>query len=64
MGLVLAFQTATRPASSRQPQQSQRQSDNSRSAEILFFSGVRYERPSDVSAPGSAPATGGQPRIS
>lgn len=64
MGLVLAFQTAPRPASSRQPQQSQRQSDNSRSADILFFSGVRYERPSDASAQGSGPAPGGQPRTS
>ena len=39
MGLVLAFQTP-RPAS-RPPQ---RRANPARSAEVLFFTGVRYER--------------------
>ncbi|HVI28147.1 hypothetical protein [Hansschlegelia sp.] len=39
MGLVLAFQTP-RPAS-RPPQ---RRTNSARSADVLFFTGVRYER--------------------
>ncbi len=39
MGLVLAFETASRPEP-RAP----RRIEPSQSAEILFFTGVRYER--------------------
>jgi hypothetical protein len=63
MGLVLAFQTTPRPASSRQPQR--RQADRPESADILFFTGARYERRSDDgSTQGSGPAPGGVPTSS
>lgn len=40
MGMVLAFQSAPRPAS-RAPQPRR---EKAASADILFFTGVRYER--------------------
>ncbi|MDR4307484.1 hypothetical protein IHQ68_12735 [Chelatococcus sambhunathii] len=40
MGLVLAFETAPRPAA-RQPQ---KRAAPAQSADILFFTGVRYQR--------------------
>lgn len=42
MGLVLAFQTAPRRASARPAVK--RSAEPSKSADILFFTGVRYER--------------------
>lgn len=58
MGLVLAFQTQP-----RQPSRSSvthRRPQPSDGAEILFFTGVRYERRLDV---GSASAGGRSPAI-
>lgn len=40
MGLVLAFQTASRPASRHAP----KRRDPAQTADIVFFTGVRYER--------------------
>ena len=40
MGMVLAFQSAPRPAS----RVSQPRRDKDASADIVFFTGVRYER--------------------
>lgn len=63
MGLVLAFQTAPRPAS-RQPQR-RPAADRPQSADILFFTGVRYERPAgEGSSRGAGLAPGGVPSSS
>lgn len=43
MGLVLAFQTSPRPATSSRSTD-RRRVEPSRGADILFFTGVRYER--------------------
>lgn len=56
MGLVLAFQTSPRPSASRTGAAQRRRVEPSRSAEILFFTGVRYERHIDASAHGAAVA--------
>lgn len=58
MGLVLAFQTSPRPSS--RPSQ-RRRVEPSRGADILFFTGVRYERHGDaaVRAAGLATASSG-----
>ena len=52
MGLVLAFETAPRAA----PRPQQRRNDPAPSADILFFTGVRYEkrRPAPPPTSGSA----------
>lgn len=47
MGLVLAFQTAPRSATRTPP----RRTDAPQSADILFFTGVRYERPERETLP-------------
>lgn len=52
MGLVLAFQTAPRSAP-RPPQQ--RRAEPASSADILFFTGVRYERRSESTASPASP---------
>lgn len=51
MGLVLAFQTPSRPAARPQPS---RRTEPAQSADILFFTGVRYERRSDAASAASA----------
>lgn len=48
MGLVLAFQTAPRRTSVRPA--AKRSADPAKSADILFFTGVRYERYGDGSS--------------
>jgi hypothetical protein len=48
MGLVLAFQVAPR-AASKTPQV--KRAEPARSADILFFTGVRYERASAAHIP-------------
>jgi hypothetical protein len=53
MGLVLAFAAAPRPAS-RQPAR-RRETPPPSGADILFFTGVRYER--HVAAPEGGSAT-------
>lgn len=55
MGLVLAFETAPRPA----PRPALRRADAKQGADILFFTGVRYERHDEVRAP--EPARPAQP---
>lgn len=54
MGLVLAFQTAPRPAS-RSPSPRR---EKAAGADILFFTGIRYERHSG--APSAEPASSAQ----
>ncbi len=52
MGLVLAFETAPRPAA-RQPQ---KRAAPAQSADILFFTGVRYQRDPQQASANPAPA--------
>lgn len=60
MGLVLAFQTSSRSSSSRPT--SRRRDEPARSADILFFTGVRYERQGDAAVRSAGSATTlGQP---
>ncbi|MFD1332643.1 hypothetical protein ACFQ4O_11610 [Methylopila musalis] len=61
MGLVLAFQTASRRSSSSA---SSSRRPASRAADILLFTGVRYERHDEGQAhsfPPPAPAVGSAP---
>jgi hypothetical protein len=48
MGLVLAFQTTPRRAAARPAVK--RPAEPAKSADILFFTGVRYERHGETSA--------------
>lgn len=57
MGLVLAFQTTPRRASARPAVK--RPAEPAKSADILFFTGVRYERHGDA-ADASAQSSGRQ----
>ncbi|GLK79671.1 hypothetical protein [Methylopila turkensis] len=60
MGLVLAFQSSPRPSA----RPANRSRAERRGADILFFTGVRYERHGDAgraSAASSAPARTEQP---
>lgn len=52
MGLVLAFETASRPSS----RPSSRRAAKPQGADILFFTGVRYERQGQRSAEAPRPA--------
>ncbi len=47
MGLVLAFETAPRPARRTPPQRP----ESPQTADILFFTGVRYERRAGIAGP-------------
>ncbi|MFC3691953.1 hypothetical protein [Chenggangzhangella methanolivorans] len=54
MGLVLAFQNAPRRASARPAVK--RPAEPAKSADILFFTGVRYERYGDASDASAQPS--------
>lgn len=56
MGLVLAFQSAPRRPSSARPA-IKRPTDPAKTADVLFFTGVRYERYGEASGAASQPAS-------
>lgn len=60
MGLVLAFQSTPRPAAPT----SQKRGEPPPSADILFFTGVRYERAADSASQPAARPSGAQDDVS